>query len=1189
MWEDNIIWDGSSSDEGDDEREEKDSGDEEEEDAAPMLLDPVVPHDAGGNGMMDMLFGGGGDDMVLAPGGRGGDDGVEIIAPDDDKKHGPGNGKKHVSLTIVERIALSKRYFAERDVHNPTNEVVINQRNVKLEDGAWLDHILWQDSDRKRVAQTGGSLPRRFGGGGRRVGGSSLARQTPLAPHSRAERVHDCVPPWWSRPCEHKQLSLESLAMRLDLSNDHYYQGGAGSKARIRLGRPSVMHAPAATRFPRRAIHTDGLRSDFHRPRMFIDARQRFHIAFSPVELPEKSKDRKALRGAQEKIMAMKKPRDVTCADSRNLIIEHLEECPPMVSNPGMAARIRHFYRSKHDAPPPTIPQEHLNDGKPVALDPQQDSPFFGELPDGANAFVSALENNMQRSPMVKHQAESSDFLVVKCGDKYYLREIDSMYLAGQTYPFVKVPAPESKDQKAYERKQLQTFILSRLRHGGTIQMHEIFDEFKAVSETSIRRELGVCGNFVRKGGDGGHWTLKDANELPKDLVETEDSAETVCVQESLQNGHMRLQNMGISKLHQVEVQLISQVDGMQKDRNLDKGVQAGALCVHEAVRFAPWNMTNNLVTAADRAPLTLSTLSGSETSKKLSRSNEQNFSKHDPKDKKVQADIARKRQMIFNEQLEMISSKEPPTSSSDEEGRDGEDPEDQFEGRSAKPRRVERVTLAHRWRKEEMPTTGEFRWKCETVTNPTEVGRMHKEQEAKKTPLAEDGLDERTKHHARKEKKRLQEQKRRQDMKRQKQLNGSHSASWGGGGGPRREKAGVIKLSKEQLLDYEQKKKNDARKGPDGAGRSRRAGQRRRLDPLMDLRNVFSRAVNAMWQDPKSVPFRAAVDAKKNPDYKRIIKKPVDLNIIRTRIGEACYRSRHDFLEDVNLMASNCKLYCQSRDTALVSTVYELVQVCKEQLKDESSTVKEAEAMQHDAAGATKRACPLRSGGCLWPDERERALGSAVKLSGTLESVALDLHNRHDHFRKAPNDKAYQAVVKQPMDIATIQHKAQDFSYCSREALLNDVQLIRDNCVLFCSLNFPNLPPLAEKLLVDAHDTVKGFETELNQLEQSIGQWKVLAMSAKGTPGTSVPGTPFQEGSNYGGSQRGGGDEEEADADAMEAEALDGMDDAPEEDDAAALEDALDDKEDEEMEENDEGEDENLADGMSINMMHDE
>lgn len=48
MWEDNIIWDGSSSDEGDDEREEKDSGDEEEEDAAPMLLDPVVPHDAGG-------------------------------------------------------------------------------------------------------------------------------------------------------------------------------------------------------------------------------------------------------------------------------------------------------------------------------------------------------------------------------------------------------------------------------------------------------------------------------------------------------------------------------------------------------------------------------------------------------------------------------------------------------------------------------------------------------------------------------------------------------------------------------------------------------------------------------------------------------------------------------------------------------------------------------------------------------------------------------------------------------------------------------------------------------------------------------------------------------------------------------------------------------------------------------------
>jgi len=41
--------------------------------------------------------------------------------------------------------------------------------------------------------------------------------------------------------------------------------------------------------------------------------------------------------------------------------------------------------------------------------------------------------------------------------------------------------------------------------------------------------------------------------------------------------------------------------------------------------------------------------------------------------------------------------------------------------------------------------------------------------------------------------------------MKRQKQLNGSSQSRDYHGGGRPREKAGVIKLSKEQLLDYEQ------------------------------------------------------------------------------------------------------------------------------------------------------------------------------------------------------------------------------------------------------------------------------------------------------------------------------------------------------------------------------------------------
>jgi hypothetical protein len=74
--------------------------------------------------------------------------------------------------------------------------------------------------------------------------------------------------------------------------------------------------------------------------------------------------------------------------DSKNLLVEHLDEMPPIVCNAGMASRVKHYYRTKPDQPPPTIPADTLNDGKPVALDLQQESPFFDDLPEGQQVIL---------------------------------------------------------------------------------------------------------------------------------------------------------------------------------------------------------------------------------------------------------------------------------------------------------------------------------------------------------------------------------------------------------------------------------------------------------------------------------------------------------------------------------------------------------------------------------------------------------------------------------------------------------------------------------------------------------------------------------------------------------------------------------------------------------------------------------
>ena len=224
-----------------------------------------------------------------------------------------------------------------------------------------------------------------------------------------------------------------------------------------------------------------------------------------------------------------------------------------------MASKLRHYYRIKSDAPAPNIASDHLADGKAVALDPQQDSPFYAEIPEGSNSYVSAFENNMcrfgsnterfrlassfcsvlrthsfsrgvNRMPVAKHQPESTDFLVIKNGDRYYIREMASVYVAGQSHPFLRVPAPMSKEHTAYIRRHCMSFICNRLKNGGQLQTHEVLDEFPETSEAIIRRQLKDCAQFQREGGEGGHWTLKDGFEMPKEYADIHDTPEDSCM-----------------------------------------------------------------------------------------------------------------------------------------------------------------------------------------------------------------------------------------------------------------------------------------------------------------------------------------------------------------------------------------------------------------------------------------------------------------------------------------------------------------------------------------------------------------------------------------------------------------------------------------------------------------------------------
>ncbi|KAH9100247.1 hypothetical protein LEN26_016023 [Aphanomyces euteiches] len=102
-------------------------------------------------------------------------------------------------------------------------------------------------------------------------------------------------------------------------------------------------------------------------------------------------------------------------AGGKLILLEYTEQNPPMLSNPGMASRVLHYWRppdtsdtSKSDDPsqkgkakkkkpvPPTVSM-----GQVVTLDDNEDSPFVGDVP--AGKMVTSMSSKLFKIPIFHH------------------------------------------------------------------------------------------------------------------------------------------------------------------------------------------------------------------------------------------------------------------------------------------------------------------------------------------------------------------------------------------------------------------------------------------------------------------------------------------------------------------------------------------------------------------------------------------------------------------------------------------------------------------------------------------------------------------------------------------------------------------------------------------------------------------
>lgn len=380
-----------------------------------------------------------------------------------------------------------------------------------------------------------------------------------------------------------------------NISNDVYYAPKTFSAidTKLNTGGSRLQHSTPVVelRAPFIPTHMGPMKLRmFHRPHMKnysygTLASANYHQVLSLVKhINKKAQQREAERVASGggDIFFMRTPEDLTGRDGELILLEYCEEHPPLLSQVGMCAKIKNFY--KRDADNPRAPTGFkYGETLPVP----HPSPFLGVLHPGQH--LSVIENNMYRAPIYEHTMPRTDFIVIRTRNNYYIREVDSIFAAGQECPLEDVPGPNSKRANNFVRDFLQVFIYRLFwkskDNPRKIRMDDIKSAFPAHSESSIRKRLKQCADFKRTGMDSNFWVIKPDFRLPsEEEIRAMVSPEQCCGFFSMIAAEQRLKDAGYGEKF---------IFAPQEDE--DEETQ---LKMDDEVKVAPWNTTRAFLQA---------------------------------------------------------------------------------------------------------------------------------------------------------------------------------------------------------------------------------------------------------------------------------------------------------------------------------------------------------------------------------------------------------------------------------------------------------------------------------------------------------------------------------------------------------------------------------------------------------------
>ncbi|XP_055334348.1 transcription initiation factor TFIID subunit 1-like [Paramacrobiotus metropolitanus] len=300
------------------------------------------------------------------------------------------------------------------------------------------------------------------------------------------------------------------------------------------------------------------------------------------IKKKEKQRLQEVTASGGGEMFFMRTPEDLSAQDGEMVLAEYTEEYPPLISQIGMATRIKNYYKRKPGKNEEELPKFEFGE-----LAFAYTSPFLGDLDQGQ--ILQTFENNMFRAPIYQHATPVTDFLVIRTRNRYYIRDIRVTFTVGQECPLMEVPAPNSKKATNFARDFLQVHIYRLFWKSADTPKRIKADDVKklsvASSESSVRKRLKLCATFQRSGSDSLWWMLKPDFRLPsEEEIRALVSCEDYCAYYSMRAAEQRLKDAGYGE----KLILATEDDGDEEQQSK----------MDDEIKAAPWNTTRAFIAA---------------------------------------------------------------------------------------------------------------------------------------------------------------------------------------------------------------------------------------------------------------------------------------------------------------------------------------------------------------------------------------------------------------------------------------------------------------------------------------------------------------------------------------------------------------------------------------------------------------